>query len=120
VGARQLGLTSVSLAKELGVDPSGVTGQYSTWVEVFRRRGYRGNTVGKSINQERPPSPLFSLDKLDAFPVDTWIRKGMTEQYLNGKKTSDNEIRAFANDYFGRFRGYANQYLFFHWRMLNK
>ena len=63
---------------------------------------------------------LFSLDKLNAFPVDTWIKKGMTEQYFENKKTSDNEIRAFANKYFGRFSGYANQYLFFHWRMLNK
>jgi len=61
---------------------------------------------------------LFSLDKLDAFPVDTWIRKVMTEQYFSGKKPTDNKIRAFASDYFGRFRGYANQYLFFHWRML--
>ena len=63
---------------------------------------------------------LFSLNKLGAFPVDTWISKGMTEQYFENKKTSDNEIRAFANKYFGRFRGYANQYLFFYWRMLNK
>jgi N-glycosylase/DNA lyase len=62
---------------------------------------------------------LFSLDKLDAFPVDTWIRKVMTEQYFSGKKPSDNRIRAFASDYLGRFRGYANQYLFFHRRMLN-
>ena len=61
---------------------------------------------------------LFSLNKLNAFPVDTWIKKGMTEQYFENKKTSDNEIRAFANNYFGRFSGYANQYLFFHWRML--
>jgi N-glycosylase/DNA lyase len=61
---------------------------------------------------------LFSLDKLDAFPVDTWIKKGMTDQYFENKKTSDNKVKAFANNYFGRFRGYANQYLFFHWRML--
>lgn len=61
---------------------------------------------------------LFSLDKLDAFPVDVWIRRVMTEKYFSGKKTSDKEIRAFAENYFGRFRGYANQYLFFHRRML--
>jgi N-glycosylase/DNA lyase len=61
---------------------------------------------------------LFSLDKLDAFPVDRWIRKAMTEQYFSGRKTSDKEIRAFANNYFGRFRGYASQYLFFHRRLL--
>jgi N-glycosylase/DNA lyase len=59
---------------------------------------------------------LFSLDKLDAFPVDTWIRKGMTEQYFSGKKTTDKKIKAFASDHFGKFRGYANQHIFFHWR----
>lgn len=62
---------------------------------------------------------LFSLDKLDSFPVDTWIRKVMTEQYFGEKNASDNKIRAFASDYFGKFRGYANQYLFLYRRMLN-
>jgi len=61
---------------------------------------------------------LFSLDKLEAFPVDTWIRKIMTEQYFGGKKASDTKIRAFARDYFGVFRGYANQYLFLYRRTL--
>ena len=61
---------------------------------------------------------LFSLDKLDAFPVDTWIRKAMSEQYFKNRKTSNNDIKAFANNYFGKFAGYANQYLFFHRRML--
>jgi N-glycosylase/DNA lyase len=62
---------------------------------------------------------LFSLDKLESFPIDTWIRKVMTEQYFDGKNTSDNKIRAFASEYFGKFRGYANQYLFLYRRMLN-
>ena len=62
---------------------------------------------------------LFSLDKIDSFPVDTWIRKVMTEQYFREKNASDNKIRAFASDYFGKFRGYANQYLFLYRRMLN-
>jgi N-glycosylase/DNA lyase len=62
---------------------------------------------------------LFSLDKLHSFPIDTWIRKAMIEQYFGGKNTSDNKIRAFASEYFGEFRGYANQYLFLYRRMLN-
>lgn len=63
---------------------------------------------------------LFSLDKLDSFPIDTWIKKGMTERYFRGKNTSDKKIRTFASDYFGEFQGYANQYLFFYWRMKNR
>jgi N-glycosylase/DNA lyase len=71
-----------------------------------------GNKIADCIS-------LFSLDKLDSFPIDTWIRKVMTEQYFGGKNTSDNTIRAFASDYFGKFRGYANQYLFLYRRMVN-
>ena len=68
---------------------------------------------------------LFSLNKLDAFPIDTWIRKAMIEQYkarieeyFEAKNVSDKKIRAFARDYFGKFRGYANQYLFMYRRTL--
>jgi len=62
---------------------------------------------------------LFSLDKLDAFPIDTWIRKAMIEKYFEGKAVSDKKIGAFAREYFGKFRGYANQYLFMYRRTLD-
>jgi N-glycosylase/DNA lyase len=57
---------------------------------------------------------LFSLDHLQAFPVDTWIRKGMQELYLHGTP-NEREISRFAQDYFGELAGYAQQYLF-HYR----
>jgi N-glycosylase/DNA lyase len=79
--------------------------------ELTKTKGI-GNKIADCIS-------LFSLDKLDSFPIDTWIRKVMTEQYFGGKNTSDNTIRDFASDYFGKFRGYANQYLFLYRRMLN-
>ncbi len=55
---------------------------------------------------------LFSLDFLEAFPVDTWIRRAMTERYFNNKRTSDDKIRAFAKDRFGKYAGYAQQFLY--------
>ena len=59
---------------------------------------------------------LFSLGKLEAFPVDRWIRRAMKALYFKNKRVSDDEIRAFAREHFGRFCGYANQYLFCEWR----
>ena len=59
---------------------------------------------------------LFSLDHLQAFPVDTWVRKSMQELYLHGKP-NEKEIARFAQDYFGEMAGYAQQYLF-QWRRM--
>jgi len=59
---------------------------------------------------------LYSFGKLEAFPVDTWIRKVMTQNYFNGKKVSDKEIRKFAENKFGKYAGYAQLYLFHYFR----
>ncbi|MBI4168056.1 MAG: hypothetical protein HY515_03805 [Candidatus Aenigmarchaeota archaeon] len=55
---------------------------------------------------------LFGYGFLESFPIDTWIRKMMTENYFGGKKTSDEKITDFAFDRWGKYAGYANQYLF--------
>lgn len=53
---------------------------------------------------------LYSLQKRDAFPVDTWVRKVMHEIY--GRDMSDAQIRKFAAERFGMDAGLAQQYLF--------
>ncbi len=66
---------------------------------------------------------LFSLDQLDAFPVDLWVWRAITEAYpewgfSEGSKPSDKDLREAseqARQVFGKYAGYANQYLF-HWR----
>ena len=56
---------------------------------------------------------LFSLDKPEAFPVDVWIIRVLREWYLDGTASiSLPKMRAWAQDYFGPYAGYANQYLF--------
>ena len=57
---------------------------------------------------------LFSMDKLQAFPVDVWIKRVLRENYLEGNSENipDNGLRVWAQNHFGRFAGYANQYLF--------
>ena len=78
---------------------------------------------------------LFSLNKLEAFPVDVWIKKTILENYhehLDGalvqkalkKKTLTpseyRQIGSFARGYFGEYAGYAQQYLFHHERSICK
>ncbi|MBM4044270.1 MAG: 8-oxoguanine DNA glycosylase, partial [Planctomycetes bacterium] len=44
---------------------------------------------------------LFSLGFWEAFPVDRWVRRVMSEAYFRGRKVSDAQIRAFAAHRFG-------------------
>lgn len=55
---------------------------------------------------------LFSLDKLEAFPIDRWVRRVMEESYLDGKKLTYPKLREWALQFFGPYAGYAQQYLF--------
>ena len=69
---------------------------------------------------------LFSSDKLEAFPVDTNIGQALVDWYFpdlkppGGQKLRDYELRKLgkqAQEIFGRYAGYAGQYLFHGWRM---
>ena len=64
---------------------------------------------------------LFSLDKLEAFPVDVWINRALGEWYVDstGNAIATKDMRPWAQDYFGAYAGYANQYLF-HGRRLQR
>ncbi len=55
---------------------------------------------------------LFSLDHLDAFPVDRWVARAVCEWYHDGARMSEKAICAWGRDHFGRYSGYASQYLF--------
>lgn len=58
---------------------------------------------------------LFSLSAVDAFPVDTWVKKVMEYFYLK-EDTSLGEIEDFSRNKFGALSGYAQQYLFYYAR----
>ena len=61
---------------------------------------------------------LFSFGFFEAFPVDVWIHRIMAKTYLPdiaGRSCipADYEkIRRFAQDYFGEYAGYAQEYLY--------
>ncbi len=68
---------------------------------------------------------LFSLEKLDAFPIDIWIARALAGHYkwLHEKKFGDKitpgqyEYLSYsAREYFGKYAGYAQQYLYYHMR----
>ena len=70
---------------------------------------------------------LFSLEKMEALPVDVWIKRVILKHYANQlpealvkKLLSHNsltdgeyeKLNAFGRSYFGRYAGYAQEYLF--------
>ncbi len=55
---------------------------------------------------------LFSLDHLEAFPVDRWVIRAVEEWYDVRQGMSQEAMAAWARDRFGPFAGYAGQYLF--------
>ncbi|MEM3783967.1 MAG: DNA glycosylase [Candidatus Bathyarchaeia archaeon] len=70
---------------------------------------------------------LFALEKLEAFPVDVWIKRAILKHYANHfekefiRKISLNKsltkadyerLSLFGRNYFGVYAGYAQEYLF--------
>jgi N-glycosylase/DNA lyase len=62
---------------------------------------------------------LFAYNFYEVVPVDVWIRKIMTQGYLqlrgracNRNECSYSQIAGFCNEYFGQYAGYAQQFLF--------
>lgn len=60
---------------------------------------------------------LFSFKKVDAFPVDVWVKRVMEYFYFK-KDTKVDIISKFAYEKFGPLSGFAQQYLFYYAREL--
>ena len=57
---------------------------------------------------------LMALDKTEAFPVDTHIREVVRDRYFRRQKLpSDKKIVQWAQNKFGKYAGYAGQYMFY-------
>ncbi len=70
---------------------------------------------------------LFSLEKLDAFPIDVWIARALSSHYswIHKSKSHDKispqqyqQLSDGARKYFGKYAGYAQQYLYYHTRQI--
>ena len=77
---------------------------------------------------------LFSLGKTNAFPVDIWVKRAVVNHYsdyfdtqflsqISGSRSISNsayqKINEFGRNYFGKYAGYAQEYLFHFERMNN-
>ena len=71
---------------------------------------------------------LFSLEKLEAFPLDTWMLKILQKYYsdnfdVNKKNIPKNRYENIHQDvlnHFGKYAGYSQQFLFKMERDLNE
>lgn len=59
---------------------------------------------------------LFSFKKYEAFPVDVWIKRGIEDLYFKGRTVPQKKIAEFARGHFGRYAGYAQEYLYHYLR----
>ena len=63
---------------------------------------------------------LYSLDKTEAFPVDRWIERVLLNWYPAYKRRWTRDTHKWAVEYFGKYAGYAELYLFQHIRADSK
>lgn len=61
---------------------------------------------------------LFSMDRREVFPTDVWIKRVMEHLYFGGNERDIKTIHAFAQNKWGEYAGYAQQYLFYYARTL--
>ncbi len=61
---------------------------------------------------------LFAYERMDAVPIDVWIGRALRQTYfpLETQNVRASRLSEFCS-YFGPYAGYAQQYLFHHWRM---
>jgi N-glycosylase/DNA lyase len=83
----------------------------SYWEARQQLMRFRG--VGKKIAD---CTLLYSLDFLEAFPIDTWIKKGLERTYFSGRRTAEKKMEEFVSNHFGPYAGYAQLYLYHYWR----
>ena len=73
---------------------------------------------------------LFSLDKLEAFPIDTWIIKFLHENFNKSLKTdtkmmnklSPNKYKKISKElrnHYGKYSGYVQQFIYYNIRVEN-
>jgi N-glycosylase/DNA lyase len=60
---------------------------------------------------------LFAFGKADAFPLDVWVRRALTQLYFRGRAPGREELAQFVARHFGTQAGYAQQYLFHYVRV---
>lgn len=64
---------------------------------------------------------LFAFEKYESVPIDVWIERIFRTRYLHlEKKLPYNTLSNFAQEHFGQYAGYAQEYLFAEREILSK
>jgi len=94
---------------QLDLDAVAAMDYHAAKQELIRLRGV-GEKVADCVL-------LFSMGKLEAFPVDVWIERAVRRLFFGGERVSHREIRQWAAANFGGLAGYAQEYLFAYARL---
>lgn len=101
-----------SVARAIAAQPD-----FAAWAELptetLRQRLLQLDGVGEKVAD---CVLLFGFHRLEAFPIDTWIRRAMIEMYFPGQAPRLRELQACAASRFGADAGIAQQYLFARYR----
>jgi N-glycosylase/DNA lyase len=81
--------------------------------KIAREKLMRLSGVGKKVAD---CTLLYSLDFLEAFPMDTWIKKGLQKIYFKSRNAGEKAMEEFVSNHFGPYAGYAQLYLYHFWR----
>ncbi len=60
---------------------------------------------------------LMGYGKLEAFPIDTWVKRTLERLYFNGKSTGIKRLHESVSGKWGGMQGYAQLYLYHHGRI---
>lgn len=63
---------------------------------------------------------LMGYGNLRAFPIDVWVKRTVEKIYFKGKDKKIDYIHEFADETWGKYAGYAQQYLFWSGRQMDK
>ncbi len=63
---------------------------------------------------------LMGYGNLRAFPIDVWVKRTLEKMYFNGKDKNIKYLKEFAQERWGDYAGYAQQYIFWHGREIMK
>lgn len=55
---------------------------------------------------------LMGYGKMEAFPIDVWVKRSLEGIYFKGKKKKIEELHSFAEKRWSPYCGYAQQYIF--------
>ena len=106
--------TKMILEKEVDLDK--IKNMKST--DEMREELYKLDGVGPKVAD---CILLFSLKRLDVFPIDVWVRRVMNDLYIHNddeEKVNKRELQRLAEEKFVGLSGLAQQYLFY-WKREN-